>query len=549
MDLLVDLFGFLTVILRGCALALMACTIGGVVFRHAVFNPLHVDTSGVAGAIGPRLGRIQWIAALALALVIMLATSLDLTVLIATIGVSWVAALTAPFALAGAATCAVALILALTARLTRVNPWFEGLGALLLLGSIVATTHAVGRIDARAALLGASALHQAGGAMWLGGLPYFLLTLGATLPLAARAALARRYSHVCVVGVVAILVSAAFKYINYLGVFAATYGTAYGIMTSTKVVLFGALLGFGAGNFWAVRRMANDDKAALRTRRFVEVELVLGLTVFFVAGSLTSQPPAIDLPHDRVAWHTIVDRVLTPRAPRLVSPDISETWYAVEQARQQQLVETERAAAVRAFIPGSGWSAPSTAGDLAWSEYNHNWSGIFVLSIGLLALLAHTPYLPWTRHWPLVFVALAVFLTIRSDPETWPLGEISFFASLRDPTVIQHRFMAMLVAVFGFFEWRVRNGSLAGTRAAYVFPISNIVGGIMLLTHSHNLENIQEALLIELSHIPLGLFAIAGGCSRWLELRCGSPIRERAAWIWPLCFIAIGLILLAYRES
>ena len=70
-----------------------------------------------------------------------------------------------------------------------------------------------------------------------------------------------------------------------------------------------------------------------------------------------------------------------------------------------------------------------------------------------------------------------------------------------------------------------------------------------MLTHSHVLENIQEALLIEMSHIPIGLLAIAAGCARWLELRAPSPIKERAAWVWPFAFIATGLTLLFYRES
>ena len=39
MDLLVDLFGFLSVILRGFALGLAAIAVGGVVFRHAVLAP------------------------------------------------------------------------------------------------------------------------------------------------------------------------------------------------------------------------------------------------------------------------------------------------------------------------------------------------------------------------------------------------------------------------------------------------------------------------------------------------------------------------------
>ena len=548
MAFLVDLFGFLSVVLRGCVLALTAFTIGGIVFRHAVLVPT-LAAHPANAVLATRLAALQRRCAIGVVIITLCAMGLELAVLTATIGVGWESALTAPFSLAGMLVCGTGLLILAITRADETTPWLEAIAALVLLAGIVITTHALGRIEGRALLITVSALHQAGAAAWIGGLPYFLIALSAATPLAARAALAARFSKICVAAVIAITISAAAKYFNYLGVFAATYGTAYGLMTSTKAVLFGTLLCFGAGNFWAVRRMAQDDRAARRTRRFVEIELVLGLTVFFVAGSLTSLPPAVDLPHDRVPWPMVVERVLTPRAPRLTSPDYSELAYAAEQARIDKLVVAEREEAALAFTPGSGVPSPRTVGDIAWSEYNHNWSGVFVLTIGILALLAKLPHGHWARHWPLIFVGLGIFVAIRSDPETWPLGGIGFLEAFRDPSVVQHRIFATLVALFGIFEWRVRTRRLTAPWASNVFPISNIAGGIMLLTHSHSLENIQEALLIEMSHIPLGLFAIASGCARWLELRSDPPLRERAGWVWPLCFVLIGLILLLYRES
>jgi len=549
MALLVDLFGFLSVILRGVALALAAFAIGGVVFRYAVVTP--------RGAAGPellgRLGAFQAIAASALVAVLLLAKGLDLSILVSTVGVPWSSALTAPFMLAGFVTCLAGAGLAICAFRGRAappaRPWLEGFAACVLLASVVATTHATGRIDARGWLLAISFLHQAGGAAWIGGLPYFLMVLAAVLPTDDRAACAHRYSRVCVVAVVAILASAAAKYVEYLGIPDAVYGTAYGLMTATKAVMFAALLAFGAGNYWAVRRMAVSDAATRRTRRFVEVELAVGIGLFFVAGSLTSLPPAIDLPNDRVTWSAIVERVLIPKLPRLRSPDHSELWYETEQARLDMLAAQAREEAPRAFVPGAGILYERSAADIAWSEYNHNWSGVFVLVIGVLAMLARLPGFAWARHWPMVFVALGVFIAIRADPESWPLGSIGFFEAFREPGVVQHRLMTLLVIVFGLFEWRVRVGSLATTRAAYVFPLTNVLGGILMLTHSHVLENIQEALLIEMSHIPIGLLAIAAGSARWLELRADSPIRERAARVWPVAFLLVGLVLMFYREA
>ena len=62
----------------------------------------------------------------------------------------------------------------------------------------------------------------------------------------------------------------------------------------------------------------------------------------------------------------------------------------------------------------------------ACREYNHHWSGLIVLAAGLLALLGRMPKAQWARNWPLVFAALAVFIVLRGDPESWPLGPRPF---------------------------------------------------------------------------------------------------------------------------
>ena len=41
----------------------------------------------------------------------------------------------------------------------------------------------------------------------------------------------------------------------------------------------------------------------------------------------------------------------------------------------------------------------------------------------------------------------------------------------------------------------------------------------------------------------------AAGCARWLEIRAQGTLARLAAWVWPLCFIGLGLVLLFYRES
>src|SRR6185312_5006770 len=389
---------------------------------------------------------------------------------------------------------------------------------------------------------------MAAAAAWIGGIPYLLLALDQTGDGRALARIGRRFSLIAM-GSVALLITAGIGMaVPYIGSIDAIYGTAYGVMVTTKAVLLLGLLFLGGMNYLLVERLRRmPGTPILRLKRFAEVEIGLGITVLFAAASLTSQPPAVDLRHDRASLHEIGER-LTPQWPRLASPShaslaLSELQGRIDAAAAAHTLKPQ------AFVPGEGVLPPRNAEDVAWSEYNHHWAGLFVLAIGLLALAERTGYAPWARHWPLLFVGLAAFLFIRSDPEVWPLGEIGFFASLRDPEVVQHRIFVALIAAFGFFEWRVRAGHLRGSGAALIFPLITALGGILLLTHSHALSNIKEQLLIEITHVPLALCGITAGWARWLELRLDEPGSRIASRIWPVAFVLVGILLLLYREA
>jgi putative copper resistance protein D len=342
---------------------------------------------------------------------------------------------------------------------------------------------------------------------------------------------------------VAILVTAGVALsLAYVHSVDALYGTSYGVMVVSKVVLLGLLLILGGLNFRIVRRLQAGDSTLLGPlRRFAEVEIGIGFTVILVAASLTSQPPAVDLTVDRANAGEILQRV-APRWPTLKTPASGElappTPFTFSDDKSPVLTSN---------VPGA---LPHTSGpaDIAWSEYNHHWAGLIVLTIGLLAVLASTGRAPLARHWPLLFLGLAAFLLVRSDPENWPLGSRGFWESFVVAEVLQHRVFVLLVVAFALFEWGVQTNRVATRRAALVFPAVCASGGALLLAHSHSLANAKEELLIELSHIPLALFAIVAGWSRWLELRLSSKYRYIPARIWPVCFVLIGTVLLLYRE-
>lgn len=181
----------------------------------------------------------------------------------------------------------------------------------------------------------------------------------------------------------------------------------------------------------------------------------------------------------------------------------------------------------------------------------HHWAALVVLPIGLLALLGRSKRFRYAQNWPLLFPALGLVLMLMSDSQYWPLGPDSFWSSFLDPVVLPHRIIEVLIAVFGIFEWKVQTQRVTSAKTSLVFPSLVAFSGALLLAHAHNAADsqLQEELMAEASHISIAVFGIAGGWSRWLELRLPSGDRTRRvmSWIWPVCFLVVGILLAYFR--
>jgi putative copper resistance protein D len=548
MVLLVDLFGYLSIILHGLVIVAQSMALGGVFFLIFLARPFAPELPDGASLVRRTAVIAGW-AALCLAVGEALTVAMQTAVLTSTLELPVFDVIGANYAVAGIVKASAATLLGILLLIRRPVLAAPALAlCAIVLAAAVATTHAMARLDGVPILLAASALHILGAAIWVGGIPCFVMALGRLHDGASFRRVGARFSRMSMVGVGCILVSATTFSILYIGSWPAAYGTAYGVMAGAKAAMFGALLLLGLGNFLVVERLrSNPATSVLRMRRFAEVEIGIGFSIFFAAASLTSVPPAVDLTADRVTWPEIVERN-TPHWPRLVSPDHDALALPALQAQLDQEAAAKKTEAAPAFVPGSGDLPVRNAADIAWSEYNHHWSGLFVVIIGVLGLLQRAG-IRWARHWPLALLGLAVFLFLRSDPEVWPLGTEGFFASLRDIEVLQHRMFVVLIVAFAVFEWGVRTGRLRNPKLALVFPLLTALGGALLLTHSHAIANVKDQLLIELTHTPLALAGIAAGWARWLEIRADGPVQRAAGWTWPLCFLFIGALLLLYREA
>jgi putative copper resistance protein D len=554
-ELLFDLFGFLDVVLRLIALATQALMIGGIAFILLVVLPFRAEIGAEADEILRRCRvLLGWGAGIAVVGAIAYIV-INVLLLYGSADVPISEGLEANFAVAEIVRIVAAVgifILATSPSVSAGRRWGLALLAAILLVAAAANSHSVSRMTGRAPMAIADGIHQLGASVWIGGIPYFVIALARTHNGIAWRRIGKRFSQMSMISVAGlVLAGLALSYV-FVGSWEGLYGTSYGVMVIGKVCLLGGLLLLGFHNFRLVERLRRDPSTPiLKMRRFAEVEIGVGLSVFALAASITSSPPAIDQLYDQVPLSVTVARMAPVWPPRLVSPDFDQMAIPALQAKLDAEAKADASAPQhpQAYVPGEGILVPRAPADIAWSEYNHHWAGIFVLVIGGLALLERTGKARWARHWPLVFLGLAVFLFIRSDPETWPLGDIGFWESMRDAEIFQHRVIVVLVTAFGLFEWAVRTGRLKRPWAPLVFPILTAIGGGMLLMHSHNISDVKEQFLIELTHIPLAMLAVASAWSRWLELRLLPPDNRVFGQIWPTSYVLIGLLLLNYREA
>lgn len=532
-----DLFGFLSVLLRAATLSLGAIAVGGVAFGFLVRRGSDLPASGK---------RLLLIAAVSLAATQVFYVLLNSTMLSATTGLTMGELAGGSYFIWGCASACAALALGILSAIPGSRLGVGQLAcSLIILSASVATSHAAARLDHQGVLIASTAAHQLAAATWIGGLPYLLLTLRHACPSEAFL-ICKRFSRLAFASVILLFGAGVVLSIFYIGTPAAVYGTTYGIMVVAKILLFGMIVSLGALNFRLIRNHGQDVSGWLkRLTRVSEAEIGIGITVILAAASLTSQPPAVDLTLNRVSLHTIAER-FSPKLPRMKTPPLSTLSPSTRQLWKKE--HSRGPSQGEAYIPGQEY-VPSTEGDIAWSEYNHHWAGLIVLSMGFLAVLARYRWFAWAKHWPIAFVGLAVFLLLRADPENWPLGPNGFWESFTSTDVTQHRLFVVLILLFAAFEWGVQTRRLKSSVAALVFPAVCATGGALLLTHTHAVANLQEELLAELSHVPLALLAVAAGWARWLDLRFPGPGREIAARIWPICFALIGVVLLLYREA
>ena len=96
----------------------------------------------------------------------------------------------------------------------------------LLIGAAVSTSHAAARIDDRVLAVSLTAAHHVGTAVWLGAMPYLLISLGRAESVDEARRLTQRYSRMALLGAAVLVLAGVGLAWLYVGSLSGLYGTA-----------------------------------------------------------------------------------------------------------------------------------------------------------------------------------------------------------------------------------------------------------------------------------------------------------------------------------
>lgn len=538
MQSFIALYGFLDLVLRAYLLATQAIVVGGVAFLTLVLSPLEGKLDAEESPIARRCLRILFWSCCASVFGEIVAVGVLTAMLVGTLQVDFAVAASADAVVSHFIAMILSGALALYARLDA-RAFFRWKGgavalALLLVCAHVGVTHAASRPVASALLVATEIVHVLAAGIWIGGIPFFLVALGMTKSGEARRLIAFKFSRNAMWAVGALIIAGLLMMTRHTSDLNALYETNYGMLLTTKIALLFGLLCFAAANLSTARKLWRVSSTPIRRLlRFAEVEVGLGLVTLFCAAALASA----SLPTDGGAERTSLSEITARFAPRW--PSFHSPAYAELSAAQTVSSVAER-----------GTPSLPSAADIAWAEMNHHLAGVLVILMGAFALLEHHwRTAPAVRHWPLLFLLLGGILVVRADETAWPLGPIGFFESLRDPQIVQHKVITVLIATFAIFEWQVRRSRFKSDWPAFVFPITTGAAAAFLLTHYGHTEG-KDEVLIAISHTPIALLGVVSASARWLEIRLSDTFAGRiGGYVWPVAFMLSGFLLLLYREQ
>jgi putative copper resistance protein D len=195
-----------------------------------------------------------------------------------------------------------------------------------------------------------------------------------------------------------------------------------------------------------------------------------------------------------------------------------------------------------------GHSHARSGTEIAYSEFNHRSSGVFLLLIAAVIFWEsrRQRVFPWNTMSAVLWIIFGVYLFVRSDPEAWPWGPRPFTEIFTDPEVLEHKILTMIPVAIGLIEGFRAFGWLPKITWGYLFPVLAILGGASLFFHFH--RGTFDLDWIYIQHVAMGLLSLATGVIL-LFARRSQRSRSRPIGALPVILLLFALVLLFYSES
>jgi hypothetical protein len=230
------------------------------------------------------------------------------------------------------------------------------------------------------------------------------------------------------------------------------------------------------------------------------------------------------------------------------------------------------------------------------SELNHHLAGCILILMAVMAFHGEI-YDSRTRYlWPLLFIALGLFLAAWSDAEIWPRGPLSWSWLIdHDAEARQHKIYAILLISIGTIELFRARGRLAPFVHRWALPALAVCGAWLLTMHAHggtsglpagwtpsqpvalaasdatttvpshhDHEHMQHAsvpsgpshhehvmsatmLKIQREHLWMTITGMIFAMSKLLA-DSGTSLSRYMRCVWPSAMALLGILLVLYRE-
>jgi hypothetical protein len=208
------------------------------------------------------------------------------------------------------------------------------------------------------------------------------------------------------------------------------------------------------------------------------------------------------------------------------------------------------------FEPAThGHGGPNADEHDEWSEMNHAFSGVcllFLAALGMLQVALARP--PWFIKYGAGFIwlALFVFLFIRSDRSSWPLGPISWWDGFKEWDTAQHRAGTGMIFLVGAADMvRVRNNwQIPSWLGRWGMLVLGIAGSALLFRHLHTtIDPTHYAIVRRMNaqHMAMATFALLFALSKFAWDTWKVPARI-GPYLWLIFLGCLGLVLTLYVE-